>query len=139
MKQLLISLLMVALMAAACTGRKAETAETSGTSGTELTEENNSFKMITARITIQHEFTADFIEAARSVIDSSNMEPGCISYHLYQDPYDQTRFVFVEEWADQDAIDHHFSMSYYIAFGPKVTAWQSEPVDLKIIDAVLTE
>ena len=95
--------------------------------------------MITAKISIKPEYIADFIEASRTLIDSSNMEAGCISYQLYQDPYDETKFIFVEEWTDQAAIDNHNNMTYFIEAMPKVEAWQSAPTELKIIDAELAE
>jgi len=126
----------VSLIAATCTGRMEGSEDASEAL---VAEDNSGYKMITARVSIKPEYTADFIEAAGPLIDSSNMEPGCISYQLYQDPYDQTRFIFVEEWTDQAAIDNHFSMSYFIAFGPKVEEWQSDHTELKIIDAVASE
>jgi quinol monooxygenase YgiN len=93
-----------------------------------------SHKMITAMVYIKSERVADFIEAARAMIDSSNAEPGCISYQLYQNPYDNTKFIFVEAWKDQAAIDTHFSMSYFKAFGPTVQDWLLQPTEIKILD-----
>lgn len=136
MNQLMISFLTIALMFVACTG---QTTGSDEVAGTPVAEEFPGIKMITARITIKPEFITDFIEAAGPLIDSSNMESGCISYQLYQDPYDQTRFIMVEEWADQAAIDNHFNMPYFIDFGSKSEAWQSEPTDVKIVDALLAE
>lgn len=95
-----------------------------------------SHKMITAMVYVKSERVADFIAAARAMIDSSNAEPGCISYQLYQNPYDNTKFIFVEAWKDQAAIDTHFSMSYFKAFGPKVQDWLLQPTEIKILDII---
>jgi quinol monooxygenase YgiN len=94
-------------------------------------------KIITARVYIKPENVSDFIVAASPLIDSSNAEPGCESYMLYQNPYDKTKFIFVEVWKDQIAIDNHFSMSYFKAFGPKVSTWISQPTELKIFDVLM--
>jgi len=94
-------------------------------------------KIITARVFIKPEKVSDFILAARPLIDSSNAEPGCESYMLYQNPYDKTKFIFVEVWKDQIAIDNHFSMSYFKAFGPKTSTWISQPTELNIFDVVV--
>jgi quinol monooxygenase YgiN len=93
-------------------------------------------KMITAKVFVKPGNVADFIKAAGSMIDSSNAEPGCESYMLYQDPYDNTKFIFIEIWKDQSAIDAHFAMPYFIAWGPKTKDWLSQPTELKIFDVV---
>jgi quinol monooxygenase YgiN len=95
-----------------------------------------SHKMITAKVYVKSERVADFIEAARAMIDSSNAEPGCLSYQLYQNPYDNTKFIFVEAWKDQAAIDTHFSMPYFTAFGPKVQDWLQQPTEINILDVI---
>ena len=104
-----------------------------------LHQDSLTHKMINARLFIKTENIADFIDVAKTMIDSSNAEPGCISYMLYQNPYDQTQFVFVEEWKDQAAIDAHFGMSYFKAFGPKTSNWQFQPAEVKIFDVRVVE
>jgi quinol monooxygenase YgiN len=96
-------------------------------------------KLITARIFVKPEKVAEFVQAARPLIDSSSAEPGCESYMLYQNPYDKTKFIFVEIWKDQVAIDNHFSMSYFKAFGPKTSNWLLQPTELRIFNVVLNE
>ena len=96
-------------------------------------------KMITAKVYLKPEHVADFIEAARAMIDSSNAEPGCESYMLYQDPYDNTKLIFVETWKDQAAIDTHFAMPYFIAFGPKIQDWLAQPTEIKILDVIAAQ
>jgi len=96
-------------------------------------------KMITARVFVKPDKVTDFVEAAKAMIDSSNMEPGCESYRLYQDPYDNTNLIFVEVWQDQEAIDAHFEMTYFKAFGPKTSEWLLQPTELKIYDVSLQE
>ena len=96
-------------------------------------------KIITARVFVKAEKVADFIQAARPLIDSSKAEAGCESYMLYQNPYEKTSFIFVEVWKDQVAIDNHFSMSYFKAFGPKTKDWLLQPTELKIFDVTPSE
>jgi len=93
-------------------------------------------KMINARIYVKPDKVNDFIEAAREIIDSSNTEDGCLSYSLYQDPYDNTRFIMVELWKDQQAIDIHFEKTYFKEFGEKTNAWMEKPAELKIYDII---
>ncbi len=93
-------------------------------------------KLITARVYVKPEKVADFIEAAKLMIDSSSAEAGCESYRLYQDPYNPADFIFVETWKDQAAIDAHFAMPYFTAWGPKTKDWMAKPTELKIMDVV---
>lgn len=136
MRQLLISLLIIPLMATSCTNKSNNPEETNESPAV---ENNTGYKMITARIFVKPEYTADFIESAKALIDSSNMEPGCISYQLFQDPYDQTQFIMVEEWTDQAAIDNHFTMPYFIEFNSRSEPWLLKPSEVKIVDAYTTE
>ena len=46
------------------------------------------------------------------VAAASNEEEGCISYTLHVDKADANRFVVVEHWASQDALDHHFTLPH---------------------------
>jgi quinol monooxygenase YgiN len=94
--------------------------------------------MIVAKLNVKPEKVKAFTEAAKEIIEKSNKEPGCKSYQLYQDPYDNTKFVFVEEYKNQAAVDAHFASDYFKAFGPKISDLVAEPAKIKII-SVATE
>jgi quinol monooxygenase YgiN len=131
--RLFLLTLSIAALSTACVRQKP--AEVAATDSTTVTNSVTK-KLITAKIYLKPEKVADFIDAAGAMIDSSNMEPGCESYMLYQNPYDKTKFIFVEIWKDQAAIDSHFSMTYFKAFGPKTQNWLSQPTELTILDVV---
>ncbi len=89
--------------------------------------------MIVAKLSVKPEKIKDFTEAAKVMIENSTKEPGCKSYQLYQDPYDNTKFVFVEQYTNQAAVDAHFAADYFKAFGPKVGDLVTGPAQIKII------
>ena len=89
--------------------------------------------MIVAKLTVKPEKVKAFTEAAKEMIEKSNKETGCKSYQLYQDPYDNTKFVFVEEYKNQAAVDAHFASDYFKVFGPKISDFIAEPSKIKII------
>jgi quinol monooxygenase YgiN len=91
-------------------------------------------KMITARMFIKAGREADFIEAAKMMIDSVKGEEGCLSYMMYQDPYEKTNFIFVEKYTNQAAVDFHLGTSYFKAFSEKTADMTSKPADVKILD-----
>jgi quinol monooxygenase YgiN len=41
------------------------------------------------------------------MVERSRAEPGCVRYDLHADVGEPRRFVFVEEWADADALAAH--------------------------------
>ena len=89
--------------------------------------------MIVAKLDVKPEKVKAFTEAAKEIIEKSNKEPGCKSYQLYQDPYDNSKFIFVEEYKNQAAVDAHFASDYFKAFGPKISDLVAEPAKIKII------
>ena len=91
-------------------------------------------KMITAKVFIKSGKEADFISAAKMMIENSNKEEGCLSYMLYQDPYEKTNFIFVEKYKNQAAIDAHFATPYFKDFGTITGDMTSKPTEIKIID-----
>jgi len=91
-------------------------------------------KMITARVYIKPGKEADFITAAKMMIENSNKEEGCLGYMLYQDPYEKTNFIFVEKYKNQAAIDAHFASSYFKEFGNISSEMTSKPMEIKIYD-----
>lgn len=91
-------------------------------------------KMIIAKVAIKAENVDDFINAAQTIIKSSNEEEGCIEYNLFQSPYERTGFVFVEKYTGQAAIDFHFGQPYFKEFGSTIANWTQSPADIKIYD-----
>jgi quinol monooxygenase YgiN len=89
--------------------------------------------MIIAKLTIKPEKIKDFIAVGKEMVEKSNKESGCKSYQLYQDPYSNNKFVFVEEYKNQAAVDAHFATDYFKAFGPKIKDLVAEPTKIKII------
>jgi quinol monooxygenase YgiN len=89
--------------------------------------------MIVAKLQVKADKTKAFAEAAREMIEKSNKETGCKFYQLYQDPYDNTKFIFVEEYKNQAAVDAHFASDYFKAFGPKIADLVAQPAQIKII------
>lgn len=91
-------------------------------------------KMITAKVYIKPGKEAEFIEAAKTIIEKSNNEEGCTFYQLYQDPYIKTNFMFVESYKNQAAVDFHFATPYFTEFGTKIADMISQPAEIKVID-----
>lgn len=130
MKTKIIVTSIILLIMVACKSKTNE--QTDNTAAAVKTAEYQ--KMITARVFIKPGKEADFISAAKMMIENSNKEEGCLGYMLYQDPYELTNFIFVEKYLNQAAIDIHFGTSYFKEFGTLISDMTSNPMEIKIYD-----
>ncbi len=71
--------------------------------------------------------------AATRCAGPSREEPGCLAYTPYRDTDRADRIVFVERWADRDAIAHHERTPHFIAFVEAVKPLLSEPLHLSFL------
>ena len=117
--KLLILLLSLSVVSGSCGNKK--TGESINTpESLTMAPAVDSKMMIVAKLSVKPEKIKDFTEAAKEIIQKSNTESGCNFYQLYQNPYDNSKFVFVEEYKNQAAVDAHFAADYFKAFGPKI-------------------
>jgi quinol monooxygenase YgiN len=129
---LFVMLLSFAIVTASCGNKKTgDPINVNETSSVEPVMDSK--MMIIAKLSVKPEKAKDFTEAAKEIIENSNKESGCIFYQLFQDPYDNSRFVFVEEYKDQAAVDAHFAADYFKAFGPKIGDFILGQPEIKII------
>jgi len=130
--KLLVILFSMALISSSYCSKKTALESDDPTNFRQTPVEENGM-MIVAKLKVKPEKVKAFTEAANEIIEKSNKEEGCKSYQLYQDPYDNTRFVFVEEYKNQAAVDAHFASDYFKAFGPKIGDFVAEPAKIKIV------
>jgi len=130
--KLLVLLFSMALISSSYGSKKSgENTHGSAPNITAPVDENG--MMIVAKLTVRPEKIKAFTDAAKEIIEKSNKEPGCKSYQLYQDPYNTTKFIFVEEYKNQAAVDAHFASDYFKAFGPKIKDLVQDPAKIKIV------
>jgi quinol monooxygenase YgiN len=130
--KILVLLIIVAFIYAGCNNKKTTTTMTSQIADT-VKKVPDYGMMIVARLSIKPDKIKNFTEAAKEMIENSNKEAGCRYYQLFQDPYDNTKFVFVEQYDNQAAVDAHFAADYFKAFGPKIGDYVVEPAKIKIV------
>jgi len=74
---------------------------------------------------------ADLVRVGQTVAAASRLEPGCMSYRLYQDTENENEFVFVEEWESDTALQEHFASSHVAEFMQAIQATLVAPPDVK--------
>ena len=85
---------------------------------------------IVALVTVKPEHTETLKPLFQSLVKASRAEEGNISYDLHQEICKPNRFVFVENWKSQAAIDAHNASEHFQGF---VKAIDSKTDALEIV------
>ncbi|MDQ1531572.1 MAG: hypothetical protein QOE37_1677 [Microbacteriaceae bacterium] len=62
------------------------------------------------------EHSAELLERLVALARASHADPGCIVYRVFQDRDRADRFVLVEDWSDQAALEAHNAQPYVTQF-----------------------
>jgi len=85
--------------------------------------------VVTGRVRIAPENRERFAEVSTEMCRRSREEAGCHGYRVYADLEQDDRYVIVEEWVDDDALQSHFSEPYTRDFLAGLFPLLAEPAD----------
>ena len=71
---------------------------------------------IVATLAVQPAHRAELLAVFRNLVAKSRAEAGNLRYDLHQDMQNENRFVFVETWQDQAAVDSHNASGHFQGF-----------------------
>ena len=71
---------------------------------------------IIATVTVKPEYKEDVLKAIKTVVDATRKEPGNIFYDVFEDVGNPLKFVFIETWKSQAAIDSHNKAAHFNNF-----------------------
>lgn len=71
---------------------------------------------VIAEFNVKPECTGGFIKLAAECTKNTRKEAGNLSYKVYQGRTDENCFTFVEEWANDVAIEMHNAMPHFTSF-----------------------
>jgi quinol monooxygenase YgiN len=87
--------------------------------------------VVVGRVTTDAARRSELVRIGQAVAKASRAEEGCISYRVYEDTEAGHEFVFVEEWADQEALQRHFRTPHIARFMQEIPAAVAAPPDVK--------
>lgn len=58
----------------------------------------------------------EFKKCAVNVVRDTRKEKGSLSYKVYQDRKDPSKFTFIEEWLNDTAIEQHNNAKHFLKF-----------------------
>ena len=73
-------------------------------------------KVINARIVVKPEAIEQFLALAKTMVEKSNSEQGCLIYKLYQEVGNPHSFIFYEVYENQDVVNIHNSSIHFKTF-----------------------
>lgn len=77
----------------------------------------------------------DKIEEVRSLLtgllEPTREEPDCVSYELLHNRANPTEFVFVEQWANETALNQHFGTDHIREALKKLPTLLAEALDVR--------
>ena len=85
--------------------------------------------VVTGRVQIPAESRQRFLEISTEMCRASRSDDGCIGYRVYEDAEQPGRFVFIEEWRDDDALQAHFRQPHTGTFMSELPGLLGEPPD----------
>jgi quinol monooxygenase YgiN len=85
--------------------------------------------VVTGRMRIASENRERFAEVATEMCSRSREDDGCIGYRVYADLEQDGCYVFVEEWADEAALQSHFTQPHTGVFLGALGPLLAEPAD----------
>ena len=87
---------------------------------------------IVATIVAKEEGAGDVLSALHAVAEASQKEEGNISYKLHEDTENRLKFIILEEWKSQEAIDIHNKTPHFLAL-KKALAGKIEDLAINVI------
>ena len=91
--------------------------------------------VVTGSIRAKAEHVEEVERLALEHVERSRTEPGCLLHSVHRDVEDPLRFVFLEHWADRDALLTHFGVPASGEMVTRAAALATEPPSIQIYDA----
>jgi quinol monooxygenase YgiN len=85
--------------------------------------------VVTGRARIPDAKRTEFVAIATEMCAASRSDDGCIGYRVYADLEQPERYVFIEEWRDDDALQAHFAQPHTARFMGALVPMLDEPAD----------
>jgi len=63
-------------------------------------------------------------------------EPGCLQYELFSDSANENKFVLIEKWASQNALDAHDQTEHMVAADVRNPTFRAKPATVIKMTAV---
>ncbi len=88
--------------------------------------------IVLAKATSKDGMKNKILNEAKSLIDATRAENGCIEYNLY-DPIDsEDTLLFVEKWKGKEFLGSHLKQDHFIKFGSDIEDYLAKDLDISV-------
>jgi quinol monooxygenase YgiN len=91
--------------------------------------------IVTGSVRARSDTLAEVLQASLEHVHRSRTEPGCLLHSVHQSVEDPLLVVFLEHWADRDALTTHFAQPDSNRFVKTVAALAAERPTIEIYEA----
>ena len=92
---------------------------------------------VVAKLTIADGKEAEFEDVAKDLMAKVKAnEPGTLTYQLYKSKKEPNVYIFMEQYASQEALEAHGKTEYFAAAGPKLGPCLAGAPDIQYYDIV---
>lgn len=91
--------------------------------------------IVTGRIQARSDTVDQVLALSLAHVRRSRQEPGCLAHSVHRDCEDALRLVFVERWADADALRADFRVPASRQFVLEISVLAASPPEMSIYEA----
>jgi quinol monooxygenase YgiN len=99
----------------------------------------NRMIVVTGSVLARQDTRDEILRLSLEHVHRSRREPGCLSHAVHSDCEDPLRLVFVERWADRNALLAHFAVPASRDFVKALQPLAAASTTLEIYDATQLE
>jgi quinol monooxygenase YgiN len=99
----------------------------------------NRMIVVTGSVLARQDTRDEILRLSLEHVHRSRREPGCLSHAVHSDCEDPLRLVFVERWADRNALLAHFAVPASRDFVKALQPLAAASTTLEIYDAAQLE
>lgn len=92
---------------------------------------------VVAKLTIQPDKESEFEQVGKDLMAKVKAnEPGCLTYQLYKSKKNAHVYIFMEQYASEEAFKAHGQSDYFKAAGPAIGACLAGAPEIQYYDIV---
>jgi quinol monooxygenase YgiN len=91
--------------------------------------------MVTAKIRAKSGERDNIIAKSQDLIESSCLDPGCISYNLYASTANADLLLMLEQWENLEVLQSHMETEHFKAFGADTENILAEEMNISVYSA----
>ncbi|MGL4670064.1 MAG: putative quinol monooxygenase [Methanobacteriaceae archaeon] len=95
--------------------------------------------IVLAKASPKENMANNIINEAKSLIEATRAEKGCIEYNLYNPCDGENTLLFVEKWENKEYLKLHLEQDHFIKFGSAIGDFLARDLEISVYNADETD